>query len=392
MEFKIVLGKNNYRYIELLLVIMVSVCPYISTIGKIAIMFFLLAVNIKRVASISKNFYLILVAMAIPSLLDIFNTTSGTSYSGNNLYYPFCMFVGAIIATNYNVNDFLIRIEKIIYVLAFLSLIGMSVYYIAPGMIESFPTYQFYNLTHRTIYFFNYIYAQGFLMVRNSGIAWEPGVFQILLNLGLAITIKKYDELNYKKVFVYTLAIILTRSTTGLLILMINLILLVRKKKIFVILLGIVVLIFSTELYSILTEQISTKWIGTMAFSTRYEKSINAILYSWKYVFGIGSTGYNNVYLTHNLGSFDSYSQILMRYGYLLLIILFYILLKIGKQDWYIAAILALSMMSESMWGSVLFSVFYFIYLENKGAEAIIIHRSLGNNKRRPLWRKRLSL
>ena len=67
----------------------------------------------------------------------------------------------------------------------------------------------------RQIYFFNYIYAQGFLMVRNSGIAWEPGVFQILMNLGLSISVACKERLDYKRIIVYSLAVILTRSTTG---------------------------------------------------------------------------------------------------------------------------------------------------------------------------------
>lgn len=366
MKHTIVIKRADYSYIELFMLIFISVAPYISMTIKICLILLLGLIRAKNIKKISKYFYIAFLLMLIPSLADLFNITSDNPYSGNNFLYPLCMLVGALIATNYTVDSFLLIIEKILYFLAILSLVGMSVYFVAPGIIESFPTYTYYDLTHRTVYFFNYIYAQGFLMVRNSGIAWEPGVFQILMNLGLAISVKMFPQMDYKRVLIYTLAVILTRSTTGLLILMINLVIVIRRKKIFIIVLAIVALVFSSELISIVSEQINYKWVGTMAFDNRYMRSINAIAQSWNHPFGLGSTGYNAIYQAKGIGSFDSYTQVLMRYGYGLLLFLAFTLIRITKRTWYVGLIMGLSMLSESMWGSVFFTTIYFIYLEDK--------------------------
>ena len=360
---KLVLRKSDFEYAEILLLIMISVAPYISVAIKLGLQVLIVLINVRQIRNVSKSFYVAFVFMLIPSLLDLFNASRSNPYSGNNLLYPLSFLVGALIACKYDKEYFLFKFEKILYVLGILSLVGMSIYYIAPGLINRFPTYTFYTLTHRTIYFFNYIYAQGFLMVRNSGIAWEPGVFQILMNLGLSISVAGKEKFDYKRIIVYSLAVILTRSTTGLIILMINLVLVIRKKKGFIILLLLAITVFSTEIYNTVSYQLTNKWVGSLAFNNRYIPTVNAFKAGITHPFGIGSTGYNAIYEQERLGSFDSYTQILMRYGYGLLCFIIYTLAKIIKKHWYIGIILAVSMLSESMWNCVLFTTIYFIYL-----------------------------
>ena len=362
---KLALRKSDLKNAEILLLILISVAPYISVTIKLVLQVLIVIINIQQIKNISKSFYLAIVMMLIPSLLDVFNASGSNQYSGNNLLYPLTFLVGALIACKYDEELFLVRLEKILYVLGILSLVGMSFYYIAPEMINRFPTYTFYTLTHRTIYFFNYIYAQGFLMVRNSGIALEPGVFQILMNLGLSISVACKERLDYKRIIVYSLAVILTRSTTGLLILMINLVLVIKRKKGFILLLILALGVFSTEIYETVSYQLTNKWVGSLAFSNRYIPTINAFKAGITHPFGIGSTGYNAIYKQEMLGSFDSYTQILMRYGYGLLCFVIYTLAKIVKKRWYIGVILAVSMLSESVWNCVLFTTISFIYLKD---------------------------
>lgn len=359
-NYRLVIKKSDFRYIEIFLLILISVAPYISVAVKLGLQVLLAAVNIPCIGKISKAYYVSFVLMLVPSLIDISNVTGGNPYSGNNILYPISFLAGALIGSKYEKEDFLARLEKILYLLGILSLIGMSVYYIAPGMIARFPSYTFYTLTHRTIYFFNYIYANGFLMVRNSGIAWEPGVFQVLMNLGLAISAAGKEKIDYKRVAVYSAAVILTRSTTGLIIFMINLALLIRKRKIFILLLALAAGVFSSEIYSVFSYQLSNKWIGSLAFDNRIIPTVNAFRYGILHPFGIGSTGYNAVYEQERLGSFDSYTQILMRYGYGLTAFVIYTLVKIAGKHWYLGVILAISMLSESLWSCVLFTTIYF--------------------------------
>lgn len=55
----------------------------------------------------------------------------------------------------------------------------------------------------------------GSLTVRTGGIFWEPGVFQMYLNLAILFEIFLYYGNNKKRLCIYTIALILTFSTTG---------------------------------------------------------------------------------------------------------------------------------------------------------------------------------
>lgn len=380
---KLVIRRDDYKYAEILLIIIISVVPYFSIMVKIGLLIGLVLLNITQINRLSKCYFISLVLMVIPSVLDVYNITDYNAYSGNNYYFPLSFLVGALLAKKYTLDEFLFILEKVLYILGLLSLVGMSIYYIAPTMINQFPTYSFYGLTHRTLYFFNFIYADGFLMVRNSGIAWEPGVFQILMNLGLAISTRNRATIDYKKTAVYILAIVLTRSTIGLLILMVNLVVLVRKNRWFLLVIAIIVVIFSGDIISIISYQATNKWIGSLAFTNRFTVSYNAIINCYKYPFGLGSTGYNAVYERLNIGSFDSYTQILMRYGYGLLAFIIFALYKIFRKHWYLGIILIMSLLTESMWSSVLFVFFYFVYLEDSAKEKAILYNYAAHDRKR---------
>ena len=111
--------------------------------------------------------------------------------------------------------------------------------------------------------------------------------------------------------------------------------------------------------------QLQYKLFGSKAFSARFNPLINAIKYSWYMPLGLGSTGYDAVYEAENLGSFDCYTQILLRFGYPMLIYVFGRLWKIFRRDSaYIAIILVISFLSEPVWGSLLLTAMY--YLEDK--------------------------
>lgn len=62
--------------------------------------------------------------------------------------------------------------------------------------------------------------------------------------------------------------------------------------------------------------QLQNKLIGSVAFAARYEPLVNAIKISWNRLFGLGSTGYDELLKSMKIGSFDSYTQILMRYTF----------------------------------------------------------------------------
>lgn len=369
--------KSIWRYIEVLTLIMVSVTPWIPQAVKIALLGGLIAINIYRVQrlkghlGVSISFVIVAFMFLIPSLVDLIHVSNSNPYSPVNFLYPINFLCGYLIATKYGKDEFCLVMEKIVFVLAFLSLIGMSVYYISPSLIRLFPSYTYYGTVNRTIFFFNYQFVDDWMSMRNAGIAWEPGVFQIILNLGLCVSIPKYKGRHRLiRVIVYALAIVLTRSTMGFIILIVNILYLLKEEKKYWVLLSLVIITFSVSIASELQYQLSNKLFGSSSFTYRYSPLINAIKYTWYKPLGIGSTGYNAVYQQLNLGSFDAYTQVLMRYGYPLLVYIVCKLRKLRKNDFFLGITMILALFSSPVWGSAFFVVFY--YLNDRGVKKYV--------------------
>ena len=65
-------------------------------------------------------------------------------------------------------------------------------------------------------------YLDGSLLIRPDGLFWEPGVFQIYLNLHLFMALFVYR--NWPQAILATIAVLATQSTTGLVIKTLNVI------------------------------------------------------------------------------------------------------------------------------------------------------------------------
>lgn len=358
-------SKNDvWLTIQIILLIMISVSPVFPRSVVIFVTISLIVINIfHKKLRIDKSFLLLEVLFLFCALLDIRNTTGGQSYSLVNLMYPTYFACGYFIVQKYDRKVFLHQYECVLFCLAILSLIGMSVYYINPSWIYSFPTYVQNGATHHTLYFFNYLFSDGWMAVRNSGVAWEPGLFQLLLNIALYLAIKEYDGTKrFIRVLLYLVAIILTRSTIGYVIMIVNIFTLVKERKLYIVLIIITVIALGASINEELAYQLQYKLMGSSAFYARYEPLINAIKVTWYLPFGLGSTGYDELIRSINIGSFDSYTQILMRYGYPVLILIMLRLVKLIKEkEFGIAIIIAVGFLSEPIWGSALIAAFLFM-------------------------------
>ena len=361
---------KQFAWLEVLIVLMVSVTPWIPKIPKAVLLVVLIISKLKSakpdltVISVDTLDLILFASLIIPSLIDVKNAVSSGTYSLVNFLYPVNIFCGYLIARKYGKEQFLCVMEKIVFILAILSLVGMSVYYIKPSAIYSFPTYVYYGKTNRTLFFFNYQFSDGWMSTRNAGIAWEPGVFQILLNLGLYVSIRN-NRAGLLRVLIYCAAIAFTKSTMGYAILLANIALLLKRDKRYWLLLAGVTLLFSTMIYSELQYQVAYKLMGSSAFESRLNPLINAVKYCWNKPLGIGSTGYDLVYQEMNLGSFDSYTQILMRYGYPLLACIIIKIMSLIRTETVLGVILLIALFSEPVWGGAFFSVFYFLSERN---------------------------
>lgn len=353
--------------LQVFLLILISVSPVVSQTIKIGLTLILLLFNIVDMfihrANIEVSFVLLIILLLFSAVLDIRNVVNGQSYSLVNMMYPVYFACGYVVVQRYDRNVFLMHYEQVVVCFAILSLIGMLVYYINPLWIYRFPTYSQNGATHHTVFFFNYLFSDGWMSVRNSGVAWEPGLFQLLLNIALQISIKNFlGRKRLIRVGIYLVAIVLTRSTAGYIIMFINILTLLKEKKIYTILLAISMAILWVSISKEVTYQLHYKLMGSSAFAARYEPLVNAIKLSWNRPFGVGSTGYDGLLNIQRIGSFDSYTQILIRYGYPVLLFIIGRLVKIFKENEKgIALIIAIGLWSEPVWGCPLIAAFLFL-------------------------------
>lgn len=363
--------KDIWIYIEVLLTILLSVSPLLTKNISILLILFLLAIELltyinkfdNKRFKLDNSIIVITIVFIIAMVFDLRNLTFDATYSMVNFMYPCYFLCGYFIAKNIGKQKFYKVFENIMFIVAILSLIGMSIYYISPNIIRSFPTYYFNDRTHRTIYFFNYIFEDDWMNVRNSGIAWEPGLFMVILNVALNLAIRNSDKKKlFFRVLVYGVAIILTRSTIGYFVFLINILTLIKKDKKYLILVVLLVISLSTLISAEIVYQLEYKLSGSTSFDARFSPMVNAFNSSWYLPFGMGSTKYNEVYEALNLGSFDSWTQILLRFGFLTLFCVLERIFKIYKKDGRtLAIILIMCFFSQPIWGYLLFTVMYYI-------------------------------
>ena len=200
------------------------------------------------------------------------------------------------------------RLLQVVGVLSFISIIVYVFYYIgifsAVTMTSSYTDYMvcLYHCVG---------WAEPF--DRLAGIYWEPGAYQIVLNITLFINIAYYSQfrrLFSKKTSFYTLsvisAIILTQSTTGYITFFIILLWAMIKYKYFIIKGNLLVLVFTFSILSVIgtllytSDAIQTKIAqsessGRSSYTVRLADNLGLIqMISERPLFGwsVGSTSF----------------------------------------------------------------------------------------------------
>lgn len=354
----------NKSTFDILLLILVSFSPLISINIKVGIVILYFLFNYKHLNINSKsNFIWLICIMSLllfGIILDTRNVENVSDLSLLNFYIPLTFLIGYTVAHKYSINIILFEIDKVVYILAILSLIGVFVYTFIPSIINNLPSYTYYNTTHKTAIFFNILISEIGVVRRNAGIAWEPGAFQFLLNLGIYSYIKMNQRLHLMKLGIYILALASTVSTMGYIIFLIISLSIFKRHKIIGIAYIFLIFISWDQLYSILEYQMDYKLLGSFAFESRFEPMINAYKIGFDNFWGIGSTGYNNMLNFFNIGSYDSFSQILMRYGFPLFLSILILLIRLAGVDKWIFIIIFLTFFSQTIWFLPFTTIFYF--------------------------------
>lgn len=358
------------KYIELFFLIVLTVGPF-PPIAKMVLYFFVLLMNLKEIHLLLCKkgvewFHIFLIfSIIIPMALDIRNIDSSTSYalSGFAFFAPFVFCLVYTLA--FEKNEFLYKLEQVIFVITIISIIGFSITSFIPSIIDSFPTVSFYGRKVYTIGIYGAIHdfsATNFLS-RNCGIAFEPGAFQFIPNLGLALLFCfKGKERNLKfwlKILIYTISVLTTYSSTGIIVL--SLIIIIgsfsNRKQFFLMFLTIAILnsVFLTSI------QYQIGKMETGNFSERFEPTIRVLQNYSQHIFGIGSTGYDKEYsLNPMIGSWDTFSNMYLRFGLPFTAFLIFMCARLCKLSPLICLTVVLSFMTESLIGPITVMLFYY--------------------------------
>ncbi len=162
------------------------------------------------------NYKSILIALLLMILIMVAGLNDNYFTLGY-FYKMLLIIVSLLIASLKPISFFLVNYEKIVRVLALVSIVGYVSYLLFANLSALFPIVvnsgemRFINL------YVVMIPDYGFpgVLIRNWGIFREPGVFQIYLNMALLIQLFYLKKVSVKAVIIYIVAIITTYSTTG---------------------------------------------------------------------------------------------------------------------------------------------------------------------------------
>ncbi len=128
-----------------------------------------------------------------------------------------CITCGFLVCCQFLFLDYAEAFCKVMYLIAVSSIIFELIAYLCPAFLRLFPVMinssgvRFYTcflsgLDSRTL---------GSLTIRAGGIFWEPGVYQIYLNLAILFDLIFLMNKKRKRLIVYIIALVITFSTTG---------------------------------------------------------------------------------------------------------------------------------------------------------------------------------
>lgn len=358
--------KNHFfEYFQLTLLLIIGFIPLFSQPVNVCLVLLLILLNFKITKKYNKNKLILFIFFSCIFIFNLFRDfiTVG-EFSLLDLYFILTFFLGFLFSEKYDLKEFFYMIEKIIFIIACISIIGVFIYTFLPEIIIKFPSYNYYHTTHITSYFHNFLLVEGNVLKRNSGIAWEPGAFQFILNLGLFSYLKFNNRYKYIHICIYLLTIVTTLSSTGLIILALMLLKFFWKNRKLRLLL-ITLLISSFPLIQkIIIEQINNKFNDANMF-IRFNPMLTAFKEGSNNFFGLGNILFEREYIIKFQYPWDSYGQIFLRYGYVLLLTIVSLILSMLTTDFLLFIIILLSFFTENIWFFPIVTTLYFYSFNN---------------------------
>ena len=249
-----------------------------------------------------KKDVLITISMLLFLLLasDLYN---GTGFNGVSVFLA-CFVIAILYSQVISKDEFMCSYINVMVVIAVISLICSAIKIASPGITNIFLS-QRYQLED-SYYIASPLYTWGTFYIdpRNYGPFWEPGAFQIYLNIAILFLIATNTMLKKGKFIILVVALLTTMSTTGYIIAAIMVlffyddilaIVVSRKKRTinpktkYITFLIIVFLILGWVLTS---EVVVNKFsVSNVSYNTRVNDIIQSLELSVKNIFfGLGNT------------------------------------------------------------------------------------------------------
>lgn len=267
---KIVLNSETWKMLLVAIIVIVSddtlwfgtnsnalfvTLKYIILIGTLGVLSFKLVqkFNFNKVSYAGIS----CIGMCILVLLTgVINSDLRTGY----FYKCIILVLSCEIVHYMNFKEFIDKFEKLMFILALVSVVCTLIAEIKLSIFSIFPI--FYNSAYKAFYNLGiYMVPVSKALLRNYGIFREPGVYQMFLILVLVFELYSGSKVKISHLLVYILAIVLTFSTTGYIALLFFLLLFFVKKNnfplnkkyimSFFVILGLLYMVLYTDLLSV---------------------------------------------------------------------------------------------------------------------------------------------
>lgn len=193
----------------------------------------IVALRRDRVANVDPGPIVVLIVLVALTLLVPLLTSDPNM--GPYIAIPLMLATGYLMSLLVSQREFRRIYVPIMTFFAIVSLVGTGIAQVIPGAVHALPMVSGQYVDYYNAYIHVYIEARGDggggILARNSGIAWEPGAYQVFLNLALFLHLHVVEERGSgwrgRDWFVFTVliaAVLSTVSTAGIVVLVVVLV------------------------------------------------------------------------------------------------------------------------------------------------------------------------
>ena len=295
------------------------------------------SVKISNVFTLASMFFFVVLSGAALDLIYGYEVSNqGAGFFG-------LLFLGFILSLTLTRSDFFSANEYLVGLSLF---IGLPIYLltlISPSTLQYALSYEYGDFSHKTFFVINFLLVNDVVIDRFVGFGSEPGLTQVFYLLAIFSRLSKNNGRPDIFIFIVLLAIILSKSTFGIFVVLFVLAYSLSFKN-----LVKFIIVLSPVIYFIVLDEfayhVSEKLVGSSSFSGRYDRYFDFFNNEVTTVlFGFGNSHYLSQVSYNDLGGWDSFLQTSQRYGLVFVTSLFVFLLVNNRRDQFPVFVIIIS-------------------------------------------------